>query len=222
VTPPTAQEQVAFLGNLQRLLAEGGFVATYKNALLIALADLSVELGDDSGDALTVPVSAIAEKFLAYYWRQAMPYPGREGATGILKQNTGRQAAVIRLVGLARAEVNGSLVAAKARPALWKGLVKEVSAVVKTMPLWKLQRVGDEVLEFLYPMWAEGTRSSCVPASPSASGAFTGSWTNWCAGPRSGSSVAWERISGWLAMSPTWTSSSLGPSGPTSRRSGQS
>jgi hypothetical protein len=33
-----------------------------------------------------------------------MPYPGRDGATGILKQNTGRQAAVIRLVGLARAQ----------------------------------------------------------------------------------------------------------------------
>lgn len=33
----------------QRLLAEGLFTATYKYALLAALADLSVESGDDSG-----------------------------------------------------------------------------------------------------------------------------------------------------------------------------
>ena len=44
MTPPTADEQVAFLANLQRLLAEGSFVATYKHALLLALADLSVEM----------------------------------------------------------------------------------------------------------------------------------------------------------------------------------
>jgi hypothetical protein len=49
VSPPTPAERVQFLVNLQELLAEGGFVATYKFALLLALTDLSVELGDDSG-----------------------------------------------------------------------------------------------------------------------------------------------------------------------------
>jgi hypothetical protein len=49
---PTAEEQVRFLLNIQRLLGEGLFTATYKYALLMALADWSVELGDDSGEAL--------------------------------------------------------------------------------------------------------------------------------------------------------------------------
>jgi hypothetical protein len=39
---PTPEEQVQFLRNIQRLLAEGLFVASYKFALVHALADLAV------------------------------------------------------------------------------------------------------------------------------------------------------------------------------------
>ena len=42
---PTPEEQVLFLRNIQRLLAEGQFVASYKFALLHALADLAVDEG---------------------------------------------------------------------------------------------------------------------------------------------------------------------------------
>lgn len=51
---PEPSDQVKFLTNLQRLLAEGLFTATYKYALLSALADLCVEHGSDSGAAWTV------------------------------------------------------------------------------------------------------------------------------------------------------------------------
>ena len=60
MTPPLADEQVKFLANIQRLLAEGSFVTTYKHALLLALADLSVEIGNDTGTALAVPLFKIA------------------------------------------------------------------------------------------------------------------------------------------------------------------
>jgi hypothetical protein len=60
--PPTADEQIQFLVNLQRLLAEGLFVATYKFALLLSLADLAVEKGDDSGAAMKLATEDIAEK----------------------------------------------------------------------------------------------------------------------------------------------------------------
>src|ERR1035441_5982095 len=73
--PPTPDEQIRFLVNFQRLLDEGLFVASYKFALLVALADISIELGDDSGGVLAVSTSTIAEKFIQYYWRQAVPYP---------------------------------------------------------------------------------------------------------------------------------------------------
>jgi hypothetical protein len=51
---PAPQEQIQFLINIQRLLDEGLFVASYKFALLLALADLSIETGDNSGDPLSL------------------------------------------------------------------------------------------------------------------------------------------------------------------------
>jgi hypothetical protein len=66
---PTPAEQIAFLGNIERLLSEGQFVATYKYALLIAIADLAVQLGSDDGSELQLPLRAIAEQFIELYWR---------------------------------------------------------------------------------------------------------------------------------------------------------
>jgi hypothetical protein len=74
VTPipgPTAKEQVAFLGKVERILSEGQFVGTYKFALLLAIADLAVKLGSDDGSELDLPIRAIAEEFIELYWRQA-------------------------------------------------------------------------------------------------------------------------------------------------------
>jgi hypothetical protein len=57
---PTPAEQVTFLGRIERLLSEGQFVATYKYALLVAIADLAVQLGVDDGDELDLNVRVIA------------------------------------------------------------------------------------------------------------------------------------------------------------------
>ena len=73
---PTADEQIAFLVKLQRLLDEGLFVASYKFALLLALADLSVENGDDSGAALVLSVEMIAEKFISIALAASGSVPG--------------------------------------------------------------------------------------------------------------------------------------------------
>ncbi len=68
--PLREKERIQFIVNIQRLLDEGLFTASYKFALLLALADLSVEFGDDSGAPLELTTYAIAEKFIQYYWRQ--------------------------------------------------------------------------------------------------------------------------------------------------------
>jgi hypothetical protein len=146
--PPTADEQIRFLVNLQRLLDEGQFVASYKYALLLALADLSVEDGDDSGAPLELGSNQLAEKFIQYYWRQAIPYPTPPEAR-ILRQNTGKQAAIVNLVREARTEYGNSLSLMRNRPA-WRPLVRSVANLVCVMPLWKLQTVGREQLDFLY------------------------------------------------------------------------
>lgn len=89
--PPTAEEQLTFLRSLQRLLDEGSFVASYKYALLHAIADLCVVEGDDSGAALELSTRRIAEQFVRLYWRQVAPFIA-SGEADVLKQNTGRVA----------------------------------------------------------------------------------------------------------------------------------
>jgi hypothetical protein len=146
--PPAADEQIQFLVKLQRLLDEGLFVASYKFALLLALADLSVENGDDTGAALVLPEEMIAEKFVQYYWRQVVPYPASTQAR-ILRQNTGKQASILNVLRAAREKCSDSLPAMLNHPS-WKSLVREVATVVRVMPLWKLQTVGQDRLDFLY------------------------------------------------------------------------
>jgi hypothetical protein len=72
--------ELEFLRKLQRLLNEGDFTATYKFALLNALADLSLERSTDVDGSLRLSLSAIAEKFIEYYWRQARPYRALDGS----------------------------------------------------------------------------------------------------------------------------------------------
>lgn len=136
-----------FLRNLQRLLDEGTFVATYKYALLQSLADLAVEKQSDADGSIRIPVSEIAEKFIQYYWRQSLPYRGGEG---VLLQNSGKQAAVINRVEEARERYDGNLAAAAKDRVEWRRLRASVSSVIRKMPLWKLQQVAGEQQEFLY------------------------------------------------------------------------
>jgi len=75
MSKPSPEEQIEFLVKIQRLFSEGSFVATYKFALLQALADLSVEKGDYSGETLPVKIKEIAEKFIQHYWRQGSSSP---------------------------------------------------------------------------------------------------------------------------------------------------
>jgi 5-methylcytosine-specific restriction endonuclease McrA len=162
---PTPEEQVQFLRNVQRLLAEGQFVASYKFALVRALADLAVLQGDDSGAPLEIGTRDIATKFVEVYWRQARPFPIGGATIGlVLQQNTGRQAAVISQIAQSQQQCGGSLFRFKqAASDRWSALVAEVDQVVCKMPLWKLQTVGDERLEFLYENRDRGNRITLKP-----------------------------------------------------------
>jgi 5-methylcytosine-specific restriction endonuclease McrA len=165
VTPPTADEQLRFLTNLQRLLAEGQFVATYKYALLLALADIAIESGDNSGRPLEIPTRQIAEKFVIYYWRQCMPYvPHTSLSTPqVLRQNTGSRAKIIARIIEARKQYNDSLPAAKRNAVAWKSLVRDVNRVVRQMPLRRLQTVGRSKFDFLYESHGKGSSIELRP-----------------------------------------------------------
>jgi hypothetical protein len=150
MSPPGVADQLAFLRKVQRLLSEGTFTASYKFALLLSLADLAVEQGDGSGDALRLPLEAIAERFIRYYWRQVLPYvpPGRPGE--VLGQNTGRAAEIVTRLLAARERCEGSL-ARLQRQGAYPRLVRSVASLIERMPLFKLQTLGGTQDEFLYP-----------------------------------------------------------------------
>ena len=74
--PPTPDEQIQFLANLQRLLDEGQFVASYKFALLLWLADLSVEKRDDTGSPLTLDT----DDFIRLLRAHDLPRSGRSSS----------------------------------------------------------------------------------------------------------------------------------------------
>jgi hypothetical protein len=162
---PSPERQIEFLTNLQRLLSEGLFVATYKYALLMALADICIEQGKDDDAPLEAPTRLIAEKFIQYYWRQGMPFVAQAALAQaqVLRQNTGKQAGIIQLIVEARGRYEGSLVDALRDTRNWTALVRQVDAVVRVMPLWKLQTVGGERLDFLYDNTGRGTLITLKP-----------------------------------------------------------
>ena len=154
---PSPQEQIEFLQKVQRILSDGLFVASYKFALMRALADLAVIKGDDSGAELELSVSDIAKAFIELYWRQTRPFCASGDPQGrVLRQNTGQQAAIIQTIASVQAEYQGSLPQLQRDPPRWNKLVRDVAKTVAVMPLWKLQRVGNEVVDFLYPNLGKG------------------------------------------------------------------
>lgn len=112
----TPEDQVQFLLRLQRLLREGQFTATYKFGLLMALSELSVERGDDSGAPLPNDSEKLAEKFVEYYWRHTVPYVRKV----TLSQNKGATPIVIGALLSLRTEYGDHLQFAQRDHAPWK------------------------------------------------------------------------------------------------------
>ncbi|MBW9336807.1 HNH endonuclease [Herbaspirillum sp. RU 5E] len=144
---PSPTQQLSFLDHVQRLFDEGEFSATYKFALLQTITELAIEHGDDSGESLELSHELIADKFLEIYWPQVAPY-SRDGVTAVLIQNSGRQAATVTLLQELRGR-HGTL--PKARASLdWVKALRKTVALLKAMPLWRLQILRREKVSFLY------------------------------------------------------------------------
>lgn len=148
---PTPERQLEFLQRIQSLFEDGDFAATYKFALLMALAELAIERGTDDGRPLDLALTQIGEKFAELYWPQTVPYSS--GTTGaavdILAQNQGAQAAVIKELLKLRSCGANTLIQAK-RLRQWPDAVRRITRVVRQMPVQFLQNVGGTTVPFLY------------------------------------------------------------------------
>ena len=136
--------QLEFLAKVQRILSEGRFVASYKYALMLALAELSIEKTPAPDGSLHIELDELADRFITLYWRQVAPFGGNR----LLAQNNGRQASIITLIASLKAAAP-TLAVARKKPQ-WPRLVRKIGRLLDQMPLWRLQLVGNERLEFLY------------------------------------------------------------------------
>ena len=183
---PNPEDQLHFLQKIQLLLEEGKFTSTYKYALLMALADLSVEYGDVGGNPLTLKVSVISQKLIEYYWRQTIPFPSHHAAT-LLLQNKGNQAAMINNIRLIHEQHSGSISRAIQDEQEWCALINGINGIVQEMPLWKLQTFSRGIDEFMYPNTGEGSEITLYPGVAYHLRSFhglihnmvQGAWTRW-------------------------------------------
>lgn len=148
---PTAEEQLDFLTKIQRLFNESDFSSTYKYALLISLADLAIELGKDGNLELELSNRQIAERFIELYWQQSSPYKtSKANDSGVLYQNHGTQAAIIKAIQAFRDKNSFNSPNAAKHSKEYKKLVTAVAGTVAKQPINYLQNVGGEALPFLY------------------------------------------------------------------------
>ena len=147
---PTAEQQLQFLQHLQQLFEEGDFVATYKYALLMSLAELAVESDVGEGE-LELPMVRVAEKFAELYWPQTLPYvSGLTGSSAeLLAQNQGKQAAVVNALSVLRSQGAATISQAMRLP-YWAPTIRSIARTVAQMPVKYLQNVGSIQVVFLY------------------------------------------------------------------------
>jgi len=146
------QQQLDFIAYIQRMLVEGDFSATYKFALLHAIADVCVEqplLSEQS--ELVIELSTLADKLITLYWHHAMPFSSKHtGESALLKQNAGSQSKVISVLFECQQNNIRNFRQLKLSP-FYKPTFYAAMATLKTGPLWRLQILAKQEECFLYP-----------------------------------------------------------------------
>ena len=134
------------------MLVEGDFSATYKFALLHAIADVCVEqplLSEQS--ELVIELPTLADKLITLYWHHAMPFSSEHtGESALLKQNTGAQSKVISVLFECQQNNIRNFRQLKQSP-FYKPTFNAAMATLKSGPLWRLQILAKQEECFLYP-----------------------------------------------------------------------
>ncbi|MFM7135176.1 MAG: HNH endonuclease domain-containing protein, partial [Planctomycetota bacterium] len=152
--PPSASQQLEFLTKVERLLSSGSFTATYKFALLIALANIAVARGDDSEVELRVDLDELGGEFARLYWRAPRPFGSLDAP--LRQARTDGEAAIIGIVAPLAGKTGWSYSRVRLYPAEAAAVITDVRKLVCRYPLYHLQEVrsshaaSDGQDDFLY------------------------------------------------------------------------
>lgn len=146
------QHQLDFIAYIQRMLAEGDFSATYKFALLHAIADVCVEHPLQQPDSeLVITLDELVDKLIMLYWHHAVPFAAdSNGDAALLKQNAGRQSKVISVLYECQQNNIRNIRQLKLSQ-YWPAIYRATLATLKDGPLWRLQILSKQAECFLYP-----------------------------------------------------------------------
>jgi len=167
-----AAAHLGFLTNIETLLREGRFTSTYKFALLLSLANIAVEQGSDSGEALDVDLNGVARQYIALYWNMARPYPL---IGDLLKQNREQRkpARMITLIGQQARQSINSYRRFRKYQSERDALVSSTRVTLARDVLYRLQTIGGRSgaasQRFLYdhpPTAAECARLTHITLKP--------------------------------------------------------
>jgi 5-methylcytosine-specific restriction endonuclease McrA len=151
------QQQLDFIAYIQRMLVEGEFTATYKYALLHAIADVCVERQNSNPDAsMEIEIDTLVDKFIQLYWNHSVPY--LFGTSGIvtntedmlLKQNSLGQAKFITEIFKLQNTGVKSYNAFRNHHQ-YKNVITSLRRTFIDGPLWRLQLLSGKEECFLYP-----------------------------------------------------------------------
>ncbi|WP_462174161.1 HNH endonuclease [Pseudoalteromonas xiamenensis] len=149
----SAELQLQFISYIQRLVAEGEFSATYKFALLNAIADICIETPQNGfSRKLEIPFTRIIEKMIQLYWDQASLYNMNDSETpNILYQNSASQVKIIKTINQLKATGTHSFSMFLRAPFRIE-TVKSLFDSIKTGPIERLQTLSGQCDAFLYPI----------------------------------------------------------------------
>jgi hypothetical protein len=149
---------VAFAESVLDLLERGGFVSTYKYAVLLGLIDLCMESTKADGTPRDVfTTRELAQKVIELYWSQTAQY---SDTNRVLLQNKGAQARILADICAFRdslQEATQTLHRARLdSPAKYERLLSGIEWNLIHMPLPRLQRIGRAETRLLYDIgWGE-------------------------------------------------------------------
>lgn len=147
--PGRSDDVIDFAVRVTELLQHGRKVATYKQAVLMALLDLCLEGTQAGGDPPPmVTTKQAAAKVIELYWQQVRVYSSK----GVLRQHNAGQAVVPQKISEVRAKHRRATPGQLARREHkdYERLLRDVEWELVQNPLPRLQVVGGRLDEFIF------------------------------------------------------------------------